>query len=409
MTNRVVVAMPTPLSREGVRLLLTDAGLDVVATASAPSQLQSEEADVAVVDVDGTDELLADVAALHKRASHVRIVGLHDGLSSAALDDARRVGVAVLVDLTAGVDTFVDAVTGARDRTLRRWESPRIGPPPLTDRERDVLTHLARGASVREIATSFGIGVNSVERAKRSAIRKLGADDQAAAIAEALRAGLVDVATTPRADPTAARQGQGHVDQGVDRPDAVAVVGSRRLLVAMLERVLQSRGVCVTAESRRASVIVRGEPDAASAGEGQQRAVVLTQSPIDGATILDLVLRGADAVVPFDCSTDDLVDAVNALSSGGRGLTLSQQRLLVTGLRQALQDSSTNEVDLTARERDVLDAICRGVSVKQTARRLGIAPKTVENTRRVLYRKLAVKNRAQAVARAFELGIVEER
>ena len=47
-----------------------------------------------------------------------------------------------------------------------------------------------------------------------------------------------------------------------------------------------------------------------------------------------------------------------------------------------------------------------GLSVKQTARQLGISPRTVENTQRVLYRKLAVRNRAQAVATAYRLGLL---
>jgi hypothetical protein len=44
--------------------------------------------------------------------------------------------------------------------------------------------------------------------------------------------------------------------------------------------------------------------------------------------------------------------------------------------------------------------------VKQTARALGISAKTVENLQSRLFRKLDVRNRAQAVSRAHALGML---
>jgi DNA-binding NarL/FixJ family response regulator len=63
-------------------------------------------------------------------------------------------------------------------------------------------------------------------------------------------------------------------------------------------------------------------------------------------------------------------------------------------------------IELTARQRSVLELIVRGESVKQTARTLGIAVKTVENTQSRLYRRLGVRNRSQAVAVAMQSGLV---
>lgn len=59
---------------------------------------------------------------------------------------------------------------------------------------------------------------------------------------------------------------------------------------------------------------------------------------------------------------------------------------------------------LTPRDRDILDSIDRGESVKQTAYALGISMKTVENLQATLYRKLGVRNRVQAVAMAHAIG-----
>ena len=63
-------------------------------------------------------------------------------------------------------------------------------------------------------------------------------------------------------------------------------------------------------------------------------------------------------------------------------------------------------LSLTPREREILASIDRGDSVRQTARSLGIAVKTVENLQGRLFRKLGVRNRAQAVAAAHNRGLL---
>lgn len=61
---------------------------------------------------------------------------------------------------------------------------------------------------------------------------------------------------------------------------------------------------------------------------------------------------------------------------------------------------------LTAREFDILSAIGLSLTIRQTARRLGIAVKTVENTQVHLFRKLGVHSRAEALAAAYSLGLL---
>jgi DNA-binding NarL/FixJ family response regulator len=63
---------------------------------------------------------------------------------------------------------------------------------------------------------------------------------------------------------------------------------------------------------------------------------------------------------------------------------------------------------LTRRELDILLSIDRGETVKQTARSLGISPKTVENLQSKLFTKLDARNRAQAVSHAHNLGLLGE-
>lgn len=63
--------------------------------------------------------------------------------------------------------------------------------------------------------------------------------------------------------------------------------------------------------------------------------------------------------------------------------------------------------ELTVREREILAHIAGGRTIRQTARALGIAAKTVENTQARLYRKLGTHNRAETLAVAYRLGLIE--
>jgi DNA-binding NarL/FixJ family response regulator len=63
--------------------------------------------------------------------------------------------------------------------------------------------------------------------------------------------------------------------------------------------------------------------------------------------------------------------------------------------------------DLTRREREILDSIARGESVRQTAQALGIAVKTVQSEQRQLFSKLGARNRPQALTNARGLGLLD--
>lgn len=61
--------------------------------------------------------------------------------------------------------------------------------------------------------------------------------------------------------------------------------------------------------------------------------------------------------------------------------------------------------DLTDRERDVLELIAQGRANPWIAQRLGIAEKTVRNHVSIVFNKLQVVDRAQAIVRAREAGM----
>jgi DNA-binding NarL/FixJ family response regulator len=194
---------------------------------------------------------------------------------------------------------------------------------------------------------------------------------------------------------------------------SVLVLGEARLFASSVERVLQLSGFHVGNHENGASpsVIVLVEPMPAHwrvASNAGVPAVVLTSLPLGEDDIADFIISGAEAVLPIDADSSVLVNTVGRVAAGDSGLTRGQARMLTECVRRRARQHARPAVTLTPRELEILCTIDEGMSVKQTARRLGISPRTVENTQRVLYKKLSVRNRAQAVATAHSLGLLPE-
>lgn len=82
------------------------------------------------------------------------------------------------------------------------------------------------------------------------------------------------------------------------------------------------------------------------------------------------------------------------------------EAVLTVAGQPARRASSERLAGLTAREIEVLRLIAAGMTAKEAARQLEIAPKTADNHIQSLYSKIAVKTRAGAALYALEHGLV---
>jgi DNA-binding NarL/FixJ family response regulator len=73
---------------------------------------------------------------------------------------------------------------------------------------------------------------------------------------------------------------------------------------------------------------------------------------------------------------------------------------------QERNDHASAGFGLTRRELEVLQLLGSGKRAPEIATELGISPKTVSSHLQSIFRKLDVNSRAQAVARAYEHGLV---
>ncbi len=71
-----------------------------------------------------------------------------------------------------------------------------------------------------------------------------------------------------------------------------------------------------------------------------------------------------------------------------------------------LKSKSMSTGALSERERVTLVLMSRGLSNKEIAKKLGIAPETVKSHAKRIFMKLTVKTRAEAVSRANDLGLI---
>jgi DNA-binding CsgD family transcriptional regulator len=70
------------------------------------------------------------------------------------------------------------------------------------------------------------------------------------------------------------------------------------------------------------------------------------------------------------------------------------------------RDETTVVRALSSRERQVLALLADGLGNKQIAARLGISPNTVKTHLEIVFEKLGVSSRAEAVTAAFKRGLL---
>jgi DNA-binding NarL/FixJ family response regulator len=106
-------------------------------------------------------------------------------------DSAVQDLVAAVGAVMAGRSYFTPSIQALMAELLRGDPSaPRRA--TLTDREREVLTWLARGLSSKEVAQRLDISVRTVETHRANLMHKLGVKSVALLIQVALREGMID-------------------------------------------------------------------------------------------------------------------------------------------------------------------------------------------------------------------------
>lgn len=137
--------------------------------------------------------------------------------------------------------------------------------------------------------------------------------------------------------------------------------------------------------------------------------VLVRRGSADSVTLALAVEAGASGVIDNSASIDETVDAVERLVAGDFLLPpdeLAEMFRTAARYREDSAKTTTLLERLTDREREVLEALCDGLSDKEIADRLRIGHKTVRTHVANLLPKLAVHSRLEAVVLAYKKGLV---
>ena len=124
--------------------------------------------------------------------------------------------------------------------------------------------------------------------------------------------------------------------------------------------------------------------------------------------VLEAVRSGAHGYLLKDTAADDLPAAIRSIHSGETFYSPPIAAKLAAAVKGDFSDRyATGELaGLTAREREVLRGIARGLTNKDIATELGISPRTVETHRESLMRKLGIRHVAGLTKLALETGLI---
>jgi DNA-binding NarL/FixJ family response regulator len=140
------------------------------------------------------------------------------------------------------------------------------------------------------------------------------------------------------------------------------------------------------------------------------RVLVLTTFDAD-QHVVDALRAGASGFLLKDVPPADFVAAVRLIAAGEALLAPSVTRRLLDRFRDRLPgpaDAARHDRlrDLTERELEVLRLLARGLSNREIAEQLVVAEPTVKTHVSHVLDKLELRDRAQAVVLAYEVGLV---
>jgi DNA-binding NarL/FixJ family response regulator len=206
----VIIADDHEVIRRGLTKLLEDEGLTVVAEAvngrEAIAKVKKHRPDVVLMDVrmpnmDGLDALdrirkmMPDAKVImmsgHDNSTYVARAAALGAQAFLAKDVPARVFVSTIQLVACGQEPTGDARLRTMKAALEQRPDPAADEVPLTKREYQVLLHLARGLSDREVASSLGISVETVKGYVRLVMLKLRTRDRTEAAVWAAKRGLV--------------------------------------------------------------------------------------------------------------------------------------------------------------------------------------------------------------------------
>ena len=127
--------------------------------------------------------------------------------------------------------------------------------------------------------------------------------------------------------------------------------------------------------------------------------------------ITEAFKAGAKGYISKDSASTKLLEGLEAIALGEHYMDGSISFKVLKKLTNSLDDeenfTDNSYKTLTSREQEVMRLLAEGLSNKQIAKKLFISPKTVENHRSNIMKKLDLKGIVELVHYAAKLGLID--
>jgi DNA-binding NarL/FixJ family response regulator len=198
----------------------------------------------------------------------------------------------------------------------------------------------------------------------------------------------------------------------VDSDPEMAVVGQAGTGAEAVALAIESRPDVILMDIRMPGLdgIEATRRVVADAGLTATRVLILTTYDTDD-DVLDALRAGASGFVVKDTRPADLLAAIRTVAAGEALLSPGPtSRLIARALRAPLApDVSAGPSVLSAREREVLALVARGLNNAEIAEYLQLSPLTAKTHVSRIMGKLGARDRAQLVIAGYESGLVTPR
>jgi DNA-binding NarL/FixJ family response regulator len=135
------------------------------------------------------------------------------------------------------------------------------------------------------------------------------------------------------------------------------------------------------------------------------RVVVLTTFDLD-EYVYAALRAGASAFLLKDAKESQLLAAIRVVADGGSLFAPKVTERLIARFAERQPQTQVELPSVTAREREVLALVARGLSNAEIAEQLVISEHTTKTHVASLLQKLGLRSRVQAVVLAYESGLV---
>ncbi len=137
--------------------------------------------------------------------------------------------------------------------------------------------------------------------------------------------------------------------------------------------------------------------------------IVVVSSHFSKAFIINMIEIGASAYLGKNADPDEVVETIRMVREKGFYYSSAVMEVIRENIINKIPMKSQRafEVELTNREKEVLQLICEEYTTQEMADRLFISIRTVEGHRNNLLSKLGCRNTAGLVVHALQSGLVK--